>query len=290
MSNGVENHDILTPAPNSTQKTLATRPLKQKSSINNLIKKPSLQAMSSRQGDHDSGLKKFPPSVSVRDGSSASSKASDLTAPACPKVNSSTTAPGPESKSRKSSAALREQIAKARAAKRAAGHATVHVEPVEEAQGATHDNHFEEDHIMSADPFNQRRGEAAKSKILQQRVEAARTSGRLSIAAMGLKKIPAEVMRMYDTDSSGRYDGTWAESVDLSRFVVADNELEVIEDEIFPDVEPSKLADDDESRGNIFGGLEMLDLHGNMLVSIPMGLRQLRLLTSLNLVSLPHSA
>ncbi len=42
--------------------------------------------------------------------------------------------------------------------------------------------------------------------------------------------------------------------------------------------------EDDEGVGNIFAGLEVIDLHGNQLTSLPIGLRQLRQLTSLNLV------
>ncbi len=102
---------------------------------------------------------------------------------------------------------------------------------------------------------------------------------------MGLREIPADVMNMYELESIGRQDGTWAESVDLTRFVAADNELEMIQDAIFPDKEPQDMANDEDGRGNIFGGLETLDLHGNMLISVPMGLRRLHLLTSLNLVS-----
>lgn len=58
----------------------------------------------------------------------------------------------------------------------------------------------------------------------------------------------------------------------------------MIEEALFPDVEPNEVTDDEDGRGNIFGGLETLDLHGNMLISLPMGLRRLQMLTSLNLV------
>ena len=120
--------------------------------------------------------------------------------------------------------------------------------------------------------------------MLQGRLASARTSGRLNIAAMGLREIPADVMNMYNLESVGRSDGAWAESVDLTRFVAADNELEMIEGSVFPDVDPQEFADDEDSQGNIFAALETLDLHGNMLISVPTGLRRLQLLTSLNLV------
>jgi hypothetical protein len=196
--------------------------------------------------------------------------------------------------SRKSSAALREQIAKAKAAKRAAAAAAAvktqpetNAEPVGGFKQVEQVQSYGFDSIhtgFSSDPFNQRRSENAKLKILQQRAEAARTSGRLNIAAMGLKKIPPQVMQMYDANTLGSYDGSWAESIDLTRLIAADNELEVIDDAIFPDADPNSFADDEDSAGNIFGGLDTLDLHGNLLISVPMGLRRLQLLTSLNLV------
>jgi Leucine-rich repeat (LRR) protein len=137
---------------------------------------------------------------------------------------------------------------------------------------------------LSNDPFNQHRDDGSTKKILQSRIETARISGRLNIAAMGLREIPAEVMNMYNLESIGGNGGSWAESVDLTRFVAADNELEMINDSIFPDCDPQDMADSEDGQGNIFGGLETLDLHGNMLIALPMGLRRLPQLTSLNLV------
>jgi len=134
---------------------------------------------------------------------------------------------------------------------------------------------------LSQDPFGQNRDEKSIQKVIQARAQTARTSGRLNIAAMGLREIPAEVMSMYEYQENGN----WAESVDLTRFVAADNEIEMIEDSVFPDVDPQEMADDENSKENIFAGLETLDLHGNMLISIPSGLRRLFQLTSLNLVS-----
>lgn len=102
---------------------------------------------------------------------------------------------------------------------------------------------------------------------------------------MGLREIPKDVMDMYKTQSASV---SWAESVDLTRFVAADNEIEMIEDSIFPDVDVEEMADNDEGDFNIFGGLETLDLHGNMLICLPLGLRRLQMLTSLNLVRPLH--
>lgn len=138
---------------------------------------------------------------------------------------------------------------------------------------------------LTDDPFNIKRDASSASKVLQSRVAAARTSGRLNIAALGLKEIPIEVKNMYHLESIGANDGSWAESVDLTRFVAADNELEMIDESLFPDAALEELAEDDDFEGLLFGGLETLDLHGNMLISLPPGLRRLTLLTSLNLVS-----
>jgi hypothetical protein len=178
---------------------------------------------------------------------------------------------------------LREQIAKAKAAKRAAAQPDSHHAPVSgEAAMAPTESGF--GFGMASDPFNQHRDDKSQAKVLNSRLEMARTTGRLNIAAMGLKEIPAEVLSMYTLESIGQSGGAWAESVDITRFVAADNELEMISDSMFPDVDPQELAEDEDGQENIFAGLETLDLHGNILVSLPMGLRRLSLLTSLNLV------
>lgn len=194
--------------------------------------------------------------------------------------------PSPDGKDpgayRKSSTALREQIAKAKAAKRAAAQAPA------VSNGETpiipSDDGFDFG-VNYSDPFNLRQGESPKKKVLQQRVNTARTSGRLNIAALGLKEIPVEVMKMYDLENIGALDASWAESVDLTRFVAADNELETLDDFIFPDSNPETFDEAQAMQGNIFGGLETLDMHGNLLVNVPLGLRRLPNLTSLNLVS-----
>ncbi len=186
---------------------------------------------------------------------------------------------------RKTSLALREQIAKAKAAKRA--------EAGRQASGSMSVDTAEEPPIIPAgtfdfglapDPFNQQVNLNQNKKLLQKRIDSARIDGRLNIAAMGLKEIPTEVMNMYNLDAVNGQGASWAESVDITRFVAADNELEVLCDDVFPDVDPLELLDDDDSKGNQFGGLETLDLHGNMLKALPLGLRRLELLTTLNLV------
>jgi hypothetical protein len=187
----------------------------------------------------------------------------------------------------KSSLALRDQIAKAKAAKRA---------QMERTATLTADNSGEASVIpsssfdfgLSQDPFNQISAAGGdNSALLKSRVNSARTDGRLNIAAMGLKAIPAEVMNMYNLESIN--SGSWAESVDLTRFMAADNELSSIGDDIFPDIDPREMINDEDSNGNQFGGLETIDLHGNLLQALPVGLRRLEMLTTLNLVSLLHS-
>lgn len=121
----------------------------------------------------------------------------------------------------------------------------------------------------------------SKCSRTNSRQNAGRTDGRLNIAAMGLKEIPDEVINMYD--STGAQDGSWAETVDLTRFIAADNEFELLAEHVFPDLDPRESMEDEDAKGNQFGGLETLDLHGNILVAIPLGLRRLEFLTSINL-------
>ncbi|KAK4175105.1 hypothetical protein QBC36DRAFT_29697 [Triangularia setosa] len=265
-------------------KTAATG-LKKRQSINGLFRKPSTPA-----------LRKQPSTETTRKASSASQMSSatsnEGTNPSGGSVVSGSTAltvdsgeSTPGQAYRKASSALREQIAKAKAAKRAAASQQPSSElgggVPEEPTLVPTDNSF--DFGLHRDPFNQHRDDKSQEKVLRSRLEAARTSGRLNIAAMGLREIPADVLNMYNLESAGQSGGAWAESVDLTRFVAADNELEMIAESVFPDVDPQEFADDEDSQGNIFLGLETLDLHGNMLISLPMGLRRLSLVTSLNL-------
>ncbi|KAI5856166.1 hypothetical protein GGS23DRAFT_589383 [Durotheca rogersii] len=276
------------PAAKPGSKTpAAIRPLKPRASTSNLYKKPSLPSPGkpaapevppspARQPSRASAKS----SGTSSDGRNLSSASTASTTPTVASVEET-----PISTPRKSSAALREQIAKAKAARRAAAReaAGSRMSPTNEAPVVPTDNTF--DFGLSGDPFGQRKFESSNREAMQSRIDVARTTGRLNIAAMGLKEIPADVLKMYDLESLDRSGGAWAESVDLTRFVAADNELESIDEALFPDVDPNEFADEDESRGNLFGGLEWLDLHGNMLISLPMGLRRLQLLTSLNLAS-----
>ncbi|KAF2843275.1 L domain-like protein [Patellaria atrata CBS 101060] len=137
------------------------------------------------------------------------------------------------------------------------------------------------DFELASDPFNL--GSNGGKELLNSRIDAARREGRLNISAMGLIEIPSEVMTMYTYDPTAKNSSSWAEVVDLVRLNAADNDIEVISDETFPDQGIGTFNFDDEVKENIFGGVEHIDFHGNKLSQIPMGMRRLMLLSSLNL-------
>ncbi|KAK4165645.1 hypothetical protein QBC43DRAFT_208425 [Cladorrhinum sp. PSN259] len=247
--------------------------LKKRQSVNGLFKKPTAPA-SAKPAATEAPRKA---STASQKSTATSSEGTHLSGSSVASGSTALTVDSetPGQSYRKTSSALREQIAKARAAKRGVAEPSAeHHEPADSSFG------FDTGH---SDPFNQHRDDKSQTKVLHTRLETARTSGRLNIAAMGLREIPADVLNMYNLESIGGSGGAWAESVDLTRFVAADNELEMIADSVFPDVDPQAFVDDEDYQGNIFAGLETLDLHGNILVSLPMGLRRLTLLTSLNL-------
>lgn len=169
----------------------------------------------------------------------------------------------------KSSAVLRETIAKAKAARRKAAE----MPQVGSAQsGDSSDCNFER--------LDERSVAGKDNKgLLRKRIQQAATSGQLNIAAMDLKAMPTEVMKMFDSENSTL---NWSEVVDLIKLNAADNEIEELGDEIFPDYSLAEL-EDDEDKGNQFGGLESMDLHRNRLQHLPLGIRRLTRLHSLNL-------
>ncbi|OJD21582.1 hypothetical protein ACJ73_07077 [Blastomyces percursus] len=171
-------------------------------------------------------------------------------------------------KAAKSSSSLRETIAKAKAAKKAAMENNVK-------------NGLDDAVDPSNDPFAQLSKAEPIKRVLENKTAAARTSGHLNIAAMGLKEIPDEVLTMYDFDPES--EGEWYESVDLIKFIAADNEFKSLSDAIFPDVDFNTVDMDENTKGCQFGGLEVLDLHGNILTTLPRGLRKLQRLRFLNL-------
>lgn len=175
-------------------------------------------------------------------------------------------------KAPKSSSALRESIAKAKAARKAA---------LDKSPNKTLDDSFKE--LSVKDPFNQLPDLETSGAALKKRAAAARSSGHLNISAMGLKDIPQEVMTMYDFDPDSNSD--WYESVDLVKFIAADNELETLSDNAFPDIDIAALDMDEDLQPGQFGGLEHMDLHGNLLATLPQGIRRLQRLHNLNLTN-----
>lgn len=273
-------------SPVNGSKTLSTRTIQQRPSVNGLFKKPALPA-----AKKPASISSAPPKVKaapLKSPATVSDRSTNLSAASSTSTKSTSVGGDSPPPFKKSSAALRDQIARAKAAKRSvATKPLVSDEPGQaaawgESPVVPTDDTF--DFGLSDDPFNLNRDANSTSKIVKSRVTTARTSGRLNIAALGLKEIPKEVLDMYSMESIGKYDGSWAESVDLTRFVAADNELEMIDESVFPDVDPEELAEDEDAQGSIFAGLETLDLHGNVLIALPAGLRRLTLLTSLNLV------
>lgn len=183
----------------------------------------------------------------------------------------------------KSSNALRESIAKAKAAARQAAKRSQ-----SQSQNDFHDGSPVEPGDPDAeadliDPFNQApKGPEAQKLVLKKKANIGRTTGTLNIAGLGLKDIPEEILRMYDFDPED--SGNWAESVDLIRLVAADNEFEFLPDAAFPDVNPMDAMEGEEVEGNFqFLGLEHLDLHNNSLNRLPVGLKRLERLRTLNM-------
>ena len=248
-------------------KTLSARPTKPRPSVQDAFTKPSVKP-------DDNGTIKVLDKPRVRS-PCFSAESSEAVSP-IPPISKRSSRTSPDSSERpsikvpdtpkmpSSSAALRETIAKAKAARQKANKIQY------KGIGGSRLQPESFPDIDFGDT----------SSILRKRVASARTDGKLNIAALGLKEIPPEVMNMYNANLG---EGAWYESVDLVRLVAADNEIEEFDDTVFPD--DARRPDDMEEdyQGNIFGGLETLDLHGNHLKTLPTGLRRLERLTTLNL-------
>ncbi len=117
---------------------------------------------------------------------------------------------------------------------------------------------------------------------LRQRIQAALLSGHLLLPAMDLTSVPSEIEHMYD--ASEQFHVIWSECVDLTKFMAADNQLESLNESLFPDATNDELVCGEGAGYNgQFRGLEVLDLHHNLLRVLPLGLRRLQKLRSLNL-------
>lgn len=132
---------------------------------------------------------------------------------------------------------------------------------------------------LEADPFNQRQPKE-DNDVLLKRIESARVNGHLNAADMQLKGLPDDIRNMYDADSMVNSGIAWHETVDLCTLILADNEIDELTDKDFPDMDP---RDCESSAGMQFAGLVTLDLRGNLLQSLPIGLHRLERLTTLNL-------
>lgn len=173
-----------------------------------------------------------------------------------------------------SSSALRQQIAKAKARHRAAVK-----KATSECPKASTGYDFEN----CDDPFGQ--GPKHSGNDLKVRIDDARRDGKLNIAALELRTIPLIVLQMYEPSSMEDSSTPWDETIDLIRLNAADNELDTIDEHVFPDVPNEALLErtDGNIKENQFGGLEHLDLHNNRLERLPLGLRRLERLSTINL-------
>ena len=175
-----------------------------------------------------------------------------------------------KTESPKSSAALRETIAKAKEARRMA------------AKLGNHENLADKKNSQASFSGNRDiTAELSDNNLLLKRMNVGRISGRLNIAALGLSEFPNCLKEMYNIENIDINSGEWYESVDLVRLMAADNEFEFLPSWAFPDI--SLQASTDLEEGNIFAGLQSIDLHGNNLSELPCGLKSLTRLTSINL-------
>lgn len=260
-------------------KTYAPKTTKQRPSVANAFSRsPPPQAMDDLKRRVSAAPRKMirtlpPKSTEV----SSTSSTRTVSSPVLGVSNCPAASDSPKS-SPKSSATLRETIAKAKAARRDALKSNGN----HSRNLADKNNHeVQSDFVGDAGFF----GDVAEAaKVLRKRIEIARTTGKLNISALGLKKLPEEINEMYNLENIESDQGEWYESVDLVRVVAADNELDILDEWAFPDFAADAAQDlEEDSGGSIFRGLETLDLHGNRLSALPGGLRRLERLATLNL-------
>ena len=188
---------------------------------------------------------------------------------------------GPEPKKvPATSQSLREVVAQAKAA---------HRSPAGSRQKALLPRAVEDDSITGfgtdMDPSTFDVMDSTHINILRKRVNNARVDGRLNIAALCLKEMPSEVLKMYDHDTSENGGPAWYENVDLTRLVAADNEIAELPEDVFPvrGLRSVTGGADEDPPSAIFAGLEVMDMHGNLLKALPSNLGNLTRLTTLNL-------
>ena len=206
--------------PGRASQTLAARPSKQRSSVQDIFAKPPPRSRDKPGGNSCGGTGKVSSVVSTETTDSCLNL-SKPTKVSSQNLSKSTAPKLTPSKPSTSSAALRETIAKAKAARHRIGKSE------------------KTDTLLSqlvTDDFPETGLEGSNKGLLSKRVASARADGRLNIAAMGLKDMPSEVLNMYSANTDAGDGGAWYESVDLVRLVAADNEFEYLGEDIFPDL------------------------------------------------------
>ncbi|MCJ1399608.1 hypothetical protein MMC11_002810 [Xylographa trunciseda] len=176
-----------------------------------------------------------------------------------------------------SSQSLRETIAKAKAAHRAAGSGLT--------KSASIPRSVEDDQpllgVSQVDAFSLDLTEHTTVNVLRKRIDIAKTEGKLNIAALGLTEIPEDVLHMYEHNDAGSV--AWYETVDLTRLIAADNDITDITAAFTPPGISEHADQEEDAAGGVFAGLEFIDLHGNRVTTIPPVFSSLLRLTTLNL-------
>lgn len=134
-----------------------------------------------------------------------------------------------------------------------------------------------------ADPFNTGAGPNAGAELLKKRIASARTEGRLNISNMELKEIPAEVYKMYEVPVDSEDGSRWYDSIDLTRMIIADNEIESIGEELVKVFAALQSMDVSSLSKLAREYADFLKAHNNLLPSIPSNWNRLNRLSSLNL-------
>lgn len=254
-------------------KPLSPKTIQHRSSMQSLLRKPSASFLQNSKENDPIVIPKrrAPKSFCTSDENSNSDSAHD-------RVTSELSISETEGKnSRKSSFALREQIAKAKAMKRAAslqvpGQATKDLPIIPPGSS---------DLRLSIDSSNQNIAQDYPYDLIKKRVRSALTEGKLNISAMGLKELPQEVLQMFNP--TNMIEISWGEVVSLHKLVAANNEIEELSNDAFPDIDPNDATEDDETSCCQFYSLETIDLRGNKLTKLPTGLKRLQDLTTLYL-------
>ncbi|BFZ54518.1 hypothetical protein PYCC9005_001555 [Savitreella phatthalungensis] len=168
----------------------------------------------------------------------------------------------------KGSLALREHVAQMRRQmKQSAAKPTASTSAgVESTAGA------EDPFAHVTDPFNQKKHEHRLPDGIEAAITKARTSGHLDISSLDLDSIPDEVYGMYRPDPKAVIDFSseapaWYTYVDLERFVASDNQITIVDNRLV----------------ETFGGLTTLTMPRNVLTSLPGGLLELELLSTVDL-------